>query len=214
MLLGAPGAGKGTQAQLLMQELGLPQVSTGDILRAAVKEGTPLGLEAQSYMNRGALVPDAVVVGLIEDRLARPDAGGGWILDGFPRTPAQAEALDGLLAHLAQSLEAVVLIDVPEAQLIERLTGRRTCPLCKRIFHVRFNPPPAAPPFCTDHTDCPSELVQRPDDTLEVVSKRLNVYRESTEPLIRYYQEQQKLTSVDGDRSPEVVYSELRELLG
>ncbi|MBW4699844.1 MAG: adenylate kinase [Aphanocapsa lilacina HA4352-LM1] len=214
ILLGAPGAGKGTQAQLLMQDLGLPQVSTGDILRAAVKEGTPLGLEAQSYMNRGALVPDAVVIGLIEDRLARPDAGGGWILDGFPRTPAQAEALDGLLTNLDQSLEAVVLIDVPEAQLIERLTGRRTCPLCKRIFHVRFNPPPAAPPFCTDHADCPSELVQRPDDTLEVVSKRLNVYRESTEPLIRYYQQQQKLTSVDGDRSPEVVYSELRELLG
>lgn len=214
MLLGAPGAGKGTQAQLLMQDLGLPQVSTGDILRAAVKEGTALGLEAQSYMNRGALVPDAVVIGLIEDRLARPDAGGGWILDGFPRTPAQAEALDGLLTNLDQSLEAVVLIDVPEAQLIERLTGRRTCPLCKRIFHVRFNPPPAVPPFCTDHADCPSALVQRPDDTLEVVSKRLNVYRESTEPLVRYYQQQQKLTSVDGDRSPEVVYSELRELLG
>ncbi|AGY58944.1 adenylate kinase [Gloeobacter kilaueensis] len=214
ILLGAPGAGKGTQAQKLMADLAIPQISTGDILRAAISRGTALGQEAKTYMERGVLVPDEVVIGLVEQRLAEADAATGWILDGFPRTPVQAEALDALLVGLGQPLEAVVLIDVPEAQLIERLTGRRSCAICKRIYHLRFNPPPPGPPYPSEHPDRPCELVQRPDDALEVVSKRQAVYRQSTEPLIAYYREQKKLQVLDGDRPPEIVYSELRRLLG
>ncbi len=214
MLLGAPGAGKGTQAQLLQQKLGIPQVSTGDILRAAVRVGSPLGVEAQSYMDRGSLVPDQLVIDLIKDRLQQADAQKGWILDGFPRTPPQAEALDSLLTVLRRPLEAVIFIDVPEAQLVERLTGRRNCPRCQRSFHLAFDPPPEIPPFCTDHPDCPSLLVQRPDDEPEVVLKRQKVYRESTEPLINYYRDQQKLTVVDGDRPTEQVGAELQAILG
>lgn len=214
IFLGAPGAGKGTQAQELMRALGIPQISTGDILRAAVKEGTPLGVQAQTYMNRGSLVPDALVIGLIEERLAQPDTAQGWILDGFPRTAVQAEALDQLLDSLDQPLDGALLVDVPEARLLERLTGRRTCPLCKRNFHVLFDPPPEKPPYCMDHVDCPSELIQRSDDTLEVVTRRLEVYRQQTEPLVAYYQTQEKLYYVDGDRPAAVVTSELKDLLG
>jgi adenylate kinase len=214
IFLGAPGSGKGTQAQALVPSLGIPQISTGDILRAAVKAATPLGVEAKTFMNRGALVPDEVVIGLIQDRLVEPDALGGWILDGFPRTTVQAEALDQLLEELGQPLEAVMLIDVPEAKLIERLTGRRTCMTCKRVFHVLFNPPPTTIPFCNDHADCPSELVHRPDDSLDVVVQRQVVYREQTQPLIAYYEKQQKLHRIDGDRRAEAITGELRAFLG
>jgi adenylate kinase len=214
IFLGAPGSGKGTQAQALVPSLGIPQISTGDILRAAVKAETPLGVEAKAFMNRGSLVPDEVVIGLIQDRLVEPDALGGWILDGFPRTTVQAEALDHLLEKLGQPLEAVMLIDVPEAKLIERLTGRRTCMTCKRVFHVLFNPPPTTIPFCSDHADCPSELVHRPDDSLDVVIQRQVVYRDQTEPLIDYYKKQQKLHRINGDRSAEVITGELKAFLG
>jgi adenylate kinase len=214
IFLGAPGSGKGTQAQALVPGLGIPQISTGDILRAAVKAETPLGVEAKTFMNRGSLVPDEVVIGLIQDRLVEPDALGGWILDGFPRTTVQAEALDQLLKKLGQPLEAVMLIDVPEAKLIERLTGRRTCMTCKRVFHVLFNPPPTTVPFCSDHADCPSELVHRPDDSLDVVIQRQVVYRDQTEPLIDYYKKQQKLHRIDGDRPAEAITGELKAFLG
>jgi adenylate kinase len=214
IFLGAPGSGKGTQAQALIPSLGIPQISTGDILRAAVKAETPLGLEAKAFMNQGKLVPDEVVIGLIQDRLVESDVSGGWILDGFPRTIVQAEALDRLLDKLEQPLEAVVLIDVPEAKLIERLTGRRTCMTCTRVFHVLFNPPPTTIPFCDDHADCPSELVHRPDDSLDVVIHRQTVYREQTEPLIAYYEKQHKLLSVDGDRPAEAITGELKAFLG
>ncbi len=214
IFLGAPGSGKGTQAQALVPSLGIPQISTGDILRTAVKAETPLGLEAKAFMNRGALVPDEVVIGLIQDRLVESDVAGGWILDGFPRTTVQAEALDQLLEKLGQPLEAVVLIDVPEAKLVERLTGRRTCMTCKRVFHVLFNPPPTTIPFCDDHADCPSELVHRPDDSLDVVVQRQAVYREQTEPLIAYYEQQHKLHSIDGDRPAEAITGELKAFLG
>jgi adenylate kinase len=214
IFLGAPGAGKGTQAQVLMGELGIPQISTGDILRAAVREGTPLGKKAQTYMDQGALVPDALVIGLIEGRLKQPDAEHGWILDGFPRTDIQAEALDALLDALEQPLGAAVLIDVPEERLVERLTGRRVCPLCKRNFHILFNPPPGEAPYCQDHLGCPSEVIQRPDDAPEVVLRRLQVYRAQTEPLIAYYRDRQKLHTVNGDLPPAKVTAQLLALFG
>lgn len=214
IFLGAPGSGKGTQAQALVPDLGIPQISTGDILRGALKAETPLGLEAKTFMNRGALVPDEVVIGLIQGRLAEADATEGWILDGFPRTTVQAEALDKLLAKLEQPLDAVVLIDVPEAKLVERLTGRRTCGTCKRVFHVLFNPPPTTIPFCKDHIDCPSELVHRPDDSLDIVVQRQAVYREQTEPLIAYYRQQDKLHRIDGDHPAGMITEELKAFLG
>lgn len=213
ILLGAPGAGKGTQAQMLERELGIPQISTGDILRGAIKAGTVLGQEAKGYMDRGDYVPDAVVIGLVRERLQQVDTTEGWNLDGFPRTPGQAEALDTLLQQLHQRIEGVVLIDVPEPVLIERMTGRRICPLCKRVFHLSFNPPPPVPPYCKDHSDCPGELTQRPDDSIEVVPNRLAKYRQQTEPLVAYYATQGKLHIVDGNRTPDEVYAALLTLL-
>ncbi|WP_287129032.1 adenylate kinase [Candidatus Cyanaurora vandensis] len=211
ILLGAPGAGKGTQAQALEERYHIPQISTGDILRAAVKQGSPLGHQAKSYMDAGELVPDSLIVDLIRARLQEPDTEPGWILDGFPRTPVQAEALDNLLQELGQSLEGVVLVDVPEPVLMERLVGRRTCTVCQKVCHVKFNPPPVN--GC-GREDCPHQWVQRSDDREDVVPTRLAAYHRNTEPLINYYQAKDKLHRVDGNRPSEDVLATLTNLLG
>ncbi len=209
VLMGPPGAGKGTQAQVLAKDAGVPQVATGDILRKAREEGTPLGREAQSYMDRGDLVPDAVVIGLIEERLRQEDAAQGFLLDGFPRTVPQAEALGQLLAGLGRPLEDVLLLDVPEEAIVRRLSGRRTCPSCGRPYHVESDPPPADG-RCQS---CGTELVARPDDRPETVQARLRVYAESTAPLRDYYAAQGLLRSVDGLGPVEEVTARLKAAL-
>lgn len=183
IFLGPPGAGKGTQAKLLSQSLSVPQISTGDILRSAVKNSTPMGLRAQSFMDNGGLVPDEVVVGIVRERLADSDCVNGFILDGFPRTVNQAVALDNMLAEVGRGIDRVICIDVERDELIERLVGRRVCPGCGRGYHVLFEPP-VQEGFCTE---CGVELVQRADDTEETVVRRLDVYLQQTEPLIAYY---------------------------
>ncbi len=209
VLMGPPGAGKGTQAQVLAQGAGVPQVATGDILRRAREEGTALGRSAQSYMDKGELVPDEVMVGIIEERLRQPDAKAGFLLDGFPRTVPQAEALDRLLLQLAMPLEAVLLLEVPEDAIVRRLSGRRTCPNCGRSYHVENDPPPADGHCGT----CGSELVTRTDDRPETVLSRLEVYRRSTAPLKTYYQGRGILRSVEGVGTVEEVTARLRASL-
>ena len=183
MLLGAPGAGKGTQAKFLIEKFGIPQISTGDILRAAVKEGTPMGVKAKECMESGALVSDDIIVGIIEDRLAKEDCQKGFILDGFPRTIPQAESLEVVLAKMGKKLEKVISLTVPDSDLIERLTGRRVCTACGASFHISFNKSKAEGKC--DY--CGAELVQRKDDNIETVSNRLEVYKSQTAPLIDFY---------------------------
>jgi adenylate kinase len=194
ILLGPPGAGKGTQAKMLTERYGVPQVSTGDILRAAVAAGTPLGKEAKTYMDRGALVPDEVVIGIVRDRLREPDCRKGYLLDGFPRTVAQAEALTRMLKELGAPLPRVVSLEVGEEELVKRLSGRRTCESCGEPFHVAFHPP-RAEGTCDK---CGGRLIQREDDKEETIRRRLQVYRQQTEPLIGYYQNQGLLKTVNG----------------
>ena len=194
ILLGPPGAGKGTQAKMLTERYGVPQVSTGDILRAAVAAGTPLGKEAKTYMDRGALVPDEVVIGIVRDRLGEPDCRKGYLLDGFPRTVAQAEALTRMLKKLGAPLPRVVSLEVGEEELVRRLSGRRTCPACGEPFHVEFHPP-RVEGTCDK---CRGRLIQREDDKEETIRHRLQVYRKQTEPLIGYYQNQGLLKTVNG----------------
>lgn len=194
ILLGPPGAGKGTQAKLLVQRLGIPQVSTGDMLRAAVKAGAPLGQEAKQYMDRGALVPDAVIIGLVRERLQQPDCAGGYILDGFPRTVAQAESLEKALADLGASLDSVLSVEVPAEELVLRIAGRRTCRDCGAMYHVRFSPS-RAEGRCDA---CGGPTYQRDDDREDTVRKRLAVYAEQTAPLISFYEERGLLRRVPG----------------
>ena len=194
ILLGPPGAGKGTQAKMLTERYGVPQVSTGDILRAAVAVGTPLGKEAKAYMDRGALVPDEVVIGIVRDRLGEPDCRKGYLLDGFPRTVAQAEALTRMLKKLGAPLPRVVSLEVGEEELVRRLSGRRTCQACGEPFHVEFHPP-RVEGTCDK---CRGRLIQREDDKEETIRHRLQVYRKQTEPLIGYYQNQGLLKTVNG----------------
>jgi adenylate kinase len=194
ILLGPPGAGKGTQAKLLVDRLRIPQVSTGDMLRAAVKAGTPLGREAQQYMNRGALVPDTVIIGLVRERLQQADCAKGYILDGFPRTVAQAEALEKTLAELSARLDHVVSLEVPTEDLVLRIAGRRTCRNCGAMYHVRFSP---------SKTDgrcdaCGGPTYQRDDDREETVRRRLQVYTDQTAPLIDFYASRGLLRRVEG----------------
>jgi len=210
ILLGPPGAGKGTQAQVLAQRAGVPQVATGDILRRAREEGTDLGRRAQSYMDRGELVPDEVMIGIIEQRLQEADAREGFVLDGFPRTVPQAEALGELLLGLGMPLDAVLALDVPEEVIVRRLAGRRTCPGCGRSYHVESDPPPADG-RCQS---CGRELVTRPDDRAETVRERLGVYRRQTEPLKEYYQARGLLRQVDGLGTVEEVTERLQSALG
>jgi len=209
VLLGAPGAGKGTQAAKMVETWGFPHISTGDILRKAVADSTPLGLEAKRYMDAGDLVPDLVVIGLVKDRLSSDDAKKGFILDGFPRTAVQAEALDSELEAMGMSIDAAILVAVDSDVLVGRLTARRTCKECGKIFNLHNNAP-ADPKVCDS---CGGELYQRDDDTVETVSNRLNVYERSTAPLIGYYRDKGVLKEIDGDRAVDAVFMDVRKIV-
>lgn len=209
ILLGAPGSGKGTQAQRLSASCGVPQVSTGDLLRGAVKAGTELGLKAKAAMDAGELVSDDIVLGMIRERLAEPDAAPGFILDGFPRNIAQAEALDGVLDEIDAPLDAVVLLDVDFDVLLKRITGRRTCGQCGKVYNVYFLPP-AAEGVCDA---CGGELVQRADDNEETVSNRLKVYESQTAPLVAFYEDRGKLKVVPATGEIDDVLAQLEETL-
>jgi adenylate kinase len=205
VLLGPPGAGKGTQAERMSGAYGVPQISTGDIFRANLAAGTPLGLEAKGYMDAGELVPDDVVERIMEDRLSEPDAAGGFILDGFPRSIHQAEALDSYLAGEAKPLDLVLNVEVDPEILLGRLTGRRMCRDCEGISHV-LSDPSAAGGVCGS---CGGELYQREDDNEQTVRNRLEVYRKETEPLIEYYRPSGKMASIDGSQSPDEVFGRI-----
>jgi adenylate kinase len=206
IFLGPPGAGKGTQARELAKEWGVPQVATGDMLREAVATDTPLGRQARGYMDSGALVPDDVIIALIAERLAQPDAKRGFVLDGFPRTIAQAEALGQLLDELGQQLDRVIFFDVSEPELLRRLTGRRSCPVCQATYHVV-----AAPSRQEGVCDrCGSVLIQREDDREATVRTRLRVYNEQTAPLLDYYRRSGRLARVAGEGSIESIRGEIR----
>jgi adenylate kinase len=213
ILLGAPGAGKGTQAKIISERYGIPQVSTGDILRDNVGRGTELGKKAKAIMDRGELVSDDLVCGMVTDRLAQPDCARGFILDGFPRTTVQAEWLDGLLrgkSYLNRAITPVVIsIEVGYNQLLQRLTGRRSCPVDGKIYNIYFQPPKTE-----GHCDvCGSELVQRKDDTEAVISERLKNYERQTLPLVDYYRKQGSLHEINGDRPVDEVNAEVFRLI-
>lgn len=210
IILGPPGAGKGTQASGIAETYGIPHISTGDILRDAVKNQTALGLEAKKCMDRGELVPDEVVIGIVRDRLQEPDTEKGFLLDGFPRTIPQAEALDRMLAEIGRSVGKVVVILVDDEALIKRLTGRRICRDCQTPFHVIFNPPKVEGKC----DRCGGQLYQRDDDTEATVRNRLEVYRRQTEPLIDYYDRQGIVARIDGDQAPEAVLADIKEAIG
>jgi adenylate kinase len=195
VLLGPPGAGKGTQAELIIKKFQIPHISTGDIFRAAVKEGTPLGLEAKHYLDEGKLVPDEVVVGIVKERLMQPDCLNGFLLDGFPRTIPQAQALDNFLTAENRNLTAVINIEVNAEVLMTRLTGRRVCRQCAAVYHT-INKREKVSGVC-DH--CGGEIYQREDDTAATVQKRLQVYQEQTEPLVDYYKRQNILKTFNGE---------------
>lgn len=194
IFLGPPGSGKGTQAKMISDKLGIPQISTGDMLRSAVREGTPMGLKAKAMMDAGALVADEVVVGIVQERLTKADCGAGFILDGFPRTVPQADALQACLQGLGKDLDAVISLEVDSDAVVERITGRRTCRDCGKMFHVRFDPPRQE-----DVCDaCGGALFLRDDDQEATIRKRLDVYAEQTAPLINYYQQSGLVRTVDG----------------
>lgn len=210
ILLGPPGAGKGTQAKLLVERLKIPQVSTGDMLRAAVKAGSPLGQEAKQYMDRGALVPDAVIIALVRERLRQPDCAPGYILDGFPRTVAQAEALERTLASLGSSLDGVLSLEVPTEELVQRIAGRRTCRNCGAMYHVRFSP---------SRTDgrcdaCGGPTYQRDDDREGTVRQRLEVYAKQTAPLVHFYEGRGLLRRVPGTGEVPEIFRRITAALG
>ncbi len=209
ILFGAPGSGKGTQAKMAGEELGVPHISTGDILRQSVKEGTALGLKAKGFMDSGALVPDGLILDMIAERLSRDDARGGFMLDGFPRTVAQAEGLDSLLKRCGQDIDAVVSLEVEPEELIKRLTSRRTCAGCGAIYNLIFQPPKAEGACDL----CGGRLEQRADDQRATVENRLRVYREQTAPVMDYYRSRGLLRPVDGSRSPEEVYRSFKAVL-
>jgi adenylate kinase len=210
VLLGPPGAGKGTQAVVLAEEWEIPHISTGDMFRQAVKDETTMGKKAKEYMDKGLLVPDEVVVGLVEERLGRSDAAEGFILDGFPRTIAQADALAGIIHSMGYILDAVINIVVPEDLLVKRLAGRRVCRNCGATYHVEFNPPKEEGKC----DKCGGELYQRDDDQEETVRKRLKEYDEKTSPLIAYYAGKGILRNIDGSESADIVLNSIRKSLG
>ena len=205
ILLGAPGAGKGTQAQTITQVLRIPQVSTGDIIRAAIREQTALGLEFKAYANAGALVPDDLVNRLVDSRLAQCDCAGGFLLDGYPRTVAQAEWLDASLARAGRAIDCVISFDVDDAIILERITGRRTDPATGRIYHLAFDPPPI---------EIMHRLIHRPDDTEAVLRNRLNEYHQKTAPIAPYYERRGLLRRVNGEGSVDAVRRRMLDALG
>jgi len=208
ILMGAPGAGKGTQAAFLVKKYGIPQISTGDMFRAAVKEGTELGKAAKACMDAGKLVPDEITIGIVRERLSKADCAKGFILDGFPRSVAQAEALDKMLAEMKINLSRVINISVPSEYLIERAVGRRICKKCGATYHVKFNPPKKE--VCDA---CGGELYQRADDTEETMQKRLSVYEESTRPLVEYYKTAGIYAEIDGRQPIAKVTEDLERVL-
>ncbi|MBQ5668716.1 MAG: adenylate kinase [Peptococcaceae bacterium] len=209
ILMGPPGAGKGTQAEKLVDLYQIPHISTGDMFRKAQKDGTELGLKAKSYMDQGQLVPDEVTVGIVKERLAEADCKEGFLLDGFPRTVQQADALDTILAELDMALDCVVNIEVDKAFLVDRLTGRRVCRTCGATYHIA-NKAPKVEGVCDK---CGGELYQRGDDTIETVSNRLDVYAAQTAPLIDYYKSKGIMSSIDGSKSMEDVLADIRSAL-
>jgi len=209
MLLGAPGSGKGTQAKMLMEKYQVPQISTGDLLRAAVAAGTELGQQAKAIMDAGKLVSDELVLGMIRERLTENDAQNGFILDGFPRNQPQAVALDTLLAEFGWSMEGVILIDVDNEQIVERITGRRTCESCGQLYNI-FSSPPAQENVCDK---CDGALGHRADDNEETIRKRLEVYAEQTAPLIAFYENQNKLFKVNGMGEVNDIFTSMCEVV-
>ncbi|RJQ51846.1 MAG: adenylate kinase [Nitrospiraceae bacterium] len=210
VLLGAPGAGKGTQAKKLIEKFGIPQISTGDILRKAVADGTPLGKEAKIVMDKGELVPDSIVIGLVKERLAQDDCRKGYILDGFPRNTSQAETLDKVLSDMNASLDVALSVDVDKDDLMKRLTGRRTCRKCQQMYNVYFSP--AKNDGICDK--CGGELFQRDDDKEATIKNRLDVYEKATAPLIDYYGKKGILKSVKGVGSIDEIFSNICSILG
>ena len=205
MVFGAPGAGKGTQAKFLVEKYGIPQISTGDMLRAAIVEKTAMGLEAKRYMDAGELVPDSTIIGIIEERLAKEDCQKGFILDGFPRTLAQAEALDELLEKQGKKIDKVLSFEVPNELIIKRIAGRRVCPKCGASYHVEFNPPKAEG-ICDA---CGSELIIRKDDNEETVKNRLSNYHSQTAPLVDFYKNKGVFAQIDGSQKLEKVTQDM-----
>ncbi|MDN4076165.1 MULTISPECIES: adenylate kinase [Fictibacillus] len=210
VLMGLPGAGKGTQAEQIVEQYGIPHISTGDMFRAAIKEGTPLGLKAKSYMDSGNLVPDDVTIGIVRERLAKDDCEKGFLLDGFPRTVAQAEALEEILQDLDRQIDYVLNISVDTEKLMARLTGRRVCPVCGATYHVIFNPPKVDGRCDKDG----AELIQRKDDNEETVRTRLEVNMEQSKPLLDFYKEKGYLKNIDGDQEIHKVYTDINKLIG
>jgi adenylate kinases len=210
ILLGPPGAGKGTQAEVLIERFNIPHISTGDIFRAAIKEGTPLGTEAKRYMDSGQLVPDEVVIGIVKERLLKSDCQNGFLLDGFPRTVPQADSLDAFLSSQAKKIDAVINIEVEADVLLKRLTGRRVCRNCAAVYHIE-NKKSKVEGVC-DH--CGGEVYQRDDDTPATVSKRLEVYSAQTEPLINYYRQKGILKSFDGTEPIKTLFAKICQALG
>ena len=205
ILFGAPGAGKGTQAKELIKKYEIPQISTGDILRGAIANKTPLGLEAKKLMDQGQLVSDEIVNGLVEARLQEADCEKGFILDGFPRTFAQAEELDKIMKKIGKEIDKVIALEVSDDEIIERITGRRTSKVTGKIYHIKFNPP-------VDEKE--EDLVQRADDTEEVVVKRLETYHNQTAPVLDYYKAQNKVTEIDGTKKLEEIKQDIYKILG
>lgn len=205
VLFGPPGAGKGTQAKELINKYGIPQISTGDILRTAISNKTTLGLEAKKFMDAGNLVPDEVVNGLVKERLQNDDCQKGFILDGFPRTVDQAKTLDEILTSLGKSVEKVIALDVPNSEIVERITGRRTSIKTGKIYHLKYNPP-------IDEKE--EDLIQRDDDTEAVVLKRLENYEKQTAPVLDYYNNQGKVITINGTKTPTEITKDIIEILG
>ena len=210
VMLGAPGAGKGTQAKMIAAKYQIPHISTGDIFRANIKNGTELGKKAKSYMDQGLLVPDELTVDLVIDRLAQDDCKNGYILDGFPRTIPQAEALDVALAKLGEKMDYAIDVDVPDENIVSRMSGRRACTGCGATYHIVYNPSKKGD--CCEV--CGEKLILRDDDKPETVQKRLNVYHEQTQPLIDYYTKQSILRTVDGTQDMNDVFAEIVKILG
>ena len=208
--MGLPGAGKGTQAEKIVEKYGIPHISTGDMFRAAMKEETELGLKAKSFIDKGELVPDEVTIGIVQERLSKEDAHKGFLLDGFPRTVAQADALENILNNLGKKIDYVINIQVDKEVLMERLTGRRICKNCGATYHLVFNPP-SEDGVCDR---CGGELYQRADDNEETVQNRLDVNIKQTQPLLDFYQDKGYLVNIDGQRDINEVFSEIDDLIG